>query len=201
MSAILNLSGGPVEIHFDPSKFRMNDEEFYRFCQLNPDLRIERTSDGDVIVMAPTGGKTGIQNAKLTARLTSWAEHDGSGVAFDSSTEFMLPNRAGRSPDASWIRNERWDALSQREQERFPPLCPDFAVELRSQTDSLNTLQEKMQEYLENGAELGWLIDPLERKVHVYRRGTAIQVLDDPQIISGEPLLKGFTLNVQELWD
>jgi Uma2 family endonuclease len=179
----------------------MNDEEFFEFCQLNPELRIERTSEGDIIVMSPTGGKTGRRNAKLIVAIGSWAEKDGRGQVFDSSTVFILPNGAGRSPDVSWVRNERWNSLTVKEQERFPPLCPDFVVELRSRTDSLKNLKEKMEEYLANGAQLGWLIDPLERKVHIYRLGDGSEVLEDPKEVSGEPFLKGFVLDVQTLWD
>ncbi len=210
MSTTLNLSiadplvlsiSNPVEVLFDGSKFRMNDDEFFHFCQLNRDLRIERTSEGDIIVIAPTGGKGGIQNAKLIVAFGNWAETDGSGQFFDSSTEFILPNRAGRAPDVSWIRNERWNALTEKEQEQFPPLCPDFVVELRSKTDRLKTLQAKMEEYVNNGAQLGWLIDPFERKVHIYRPVVSPEILDDPQTVSGEPLLKGFILDVQSLWN
>jgi len=179
----------------------MNDEEFFMFCQLNPELRIERTSGGDIIVMAPTGGKTGRRNARLIAAFVNWAEKDGSGQFFDSSTEFILPNGAGRAPDLSWIRNERWLALTERQQEQFPPLCPNFVVELRSPTDRLETLKTKMEEYIANGAELGWLIDPLERKVHIFRPGADPEVLENPQQVSGEPLLKEFVLDVQVLWD
>ena len=178
MSATLDISvPEPVVVHFEPSRLRMNDEEFFMFCQLNPELRIERTSEGDIIVMAPTGGKTGRQNAKLIARVTNWSEQDATGQVFDSSTEFILPNRAGRAPDVSWVRNERWQALTGKEQEQFPPLCPDFVVELRS------------------------LIDPLERKVHIYRPGADPEVRDDPETVSGEPPLTGFVLDVRVLWD
>jgi Uma2 family endonuclease len=202
MSATLDISvPEPVVVHFEPSKLRMSDDEFFQFCQLNPELRIERTSEGDIIVMAPTGGKTGRQNAKLIARVTNWAEQDATGQAFDSSTEFILPNHAGRAPDVSWVRNERWHALTERQQEQFPPLCPDFVVELRSPTDRLENLMKKMEEYIANGAQLGWLIDPLERKVHIYRPGATAEVMDDAKQVSGEPLLKGFVLDVQALWD
>lgn len=202
MSATLDISvPEPVVVHFDPSKLRMNDEEFFEFCQLNPELRIERTSGGDIIVMAPTGGKTGRRNARLIGAFVKWAETDGSGQFFDSSTEFILPNGAGRAPDLSWIRNERWFALTEKQQEQFPPLCPNFVVELRSPTDQLEILRTKMDEYISNGAELGWLIDPLERKVHVYHPGADPEVLEDPQHVSGEPLLKEFVLDVQVLWD
>jgi Uma2 family endonuclease len=202
MSATLDISvPEPVVVHFEPSKLRMNDDEFFQFCQLNPELRIERTSGGDIIVMAPTGGKTGRRNAKLIVAFGRWAEKDGSGQFFDSSTEFILPNRAGRAPDLSWVRNERWNSLTSKEQEQFPPLCPDFVVELRSPTDRLKILMTKMEEYIANGAQLGWLIDPLERKVYIYRPGAAAEVLDDPKEVSGGPLLKGFVLDVQSLWD
>jgi len=202
MSATLDISvPEPVVVHFEPSKLRMNDDEFFQFCQLNPELRIERTSEGDIIVMAPTGGKTGRRNAKLIVAFGGWAEKDGRGQVFDSSTEFILPNHAGRAPDVSWVRNERWEALTEKEQEQFPPLCPDFVVELRSPTDRLENLMKKMEEYVANGAQLGWLIDPLERKVHIYRPGAAAEIIDDAKEVSGEPLLKGFVLDVQSLWD
>lgn len=201
MSAIVNLSANSVVVHFEPSKLRMDDDEYFEFCRLNPELHIERTSEGDIIVMAPTGGKTGRLNAKLIARVTNWAEGHGGGQVFDSSTEFILPNRAGRAPDVSWIQNFRWDALSEKEKEQFPPLCPDFVIELRSQTDALMTLQAKMEEYIANGAQLGWLVDPLERRVHIYRHGVAPEVLDNPETVSGEPLLKGFALDVRTIWD
>lgn len=202
MSATLDISvTEPVVVHFEPSKLRMNDEEFFQFCQLNPELRIERTSGGNIIVLAPTGGKTGRRNARLIAAFVNWAEKEGSGQFFDSSTEFTLPNGAGRAPDLSWIRNDRWFALTEKQQEQFPPLCPNFVVELRSPTDRLATLRTKMKEYAANGAELGWLIDPRERKVHIVRPGLDPEVLENPQQVSGEPLLKGFVLDVQVLWD
>ena len=194
------LITNPVVVQFDP-EFRMNDEQYFNFCQLNRDLRIERTSEGEIIVMSPTGGKSGNQNAKVLVALGKWAETSGLGQVFDSSTEFMLPNRAGRAPDVSWVRNERWTALTDKQQEQFPPLCPDFVVELRSPSDRLNTLQAKMEEYIANGAQLGWLIDPLERKIHIYRPDTAADILDDPDKVSGEPLLKGFVLDLRTIWD
>ncbi|MGZ8842472.1 MAG: Uma2 family endonuclease [Pyrinomonadaceae bacterium] len=202
MSATLNISAPEsVVVHFEPSKLRMNDDEFYEFCKLNPDLRIERTREGDLIVMAPTGVKTGNRNFKLIAAVSQWVEADGTGRGFDSSTVFSLSNGAKRSPDLSWVRNERWDKLTADEQEQFPPLCPDFVIELRSRTDSLKKLQAKMEEYIASGAQLGLLIDPIERKVHIYRAGIAPEILDDPETVSGDPLLNGFVLNVRSLWD
>lgn len=200
MSATLSVLG-PVEINFARLLKEMDDEEFYEFCRINSELRIERTKDGAIIVMPPTYTNTGGRNFELAGSFWAWVKQDGTGKGYDSSTGFTLPNGAKRSPDVSWIRNERWDALSDKDQERFARICPDFVVELRSESDSLKTLQEKMEEYIENGALLGWLIDPLKKQVHVYRPDTAVEVLDNPPTISGEPLLHGFILNVQEIWD
>ena len=200
MSTTFALENGMV-VDFSPLATKVSDEEFAELCRLNPELQIERTSEGELVIMAPTGGKTGRRNAKLIAQGTIWAERDRTGQVFDSSTLFSLPNGARRSPDLSWIRNERWEALSLDQQEKFPPLCPDFVVELRSRTDSLKSLNAKLEEYLANGAQLGWLIDPLERKVHIYRTGMAVEILNDPETVSGEPLLNGFVLEVRSLWD
>jgi Uma2 family endonuclease len=194
-------SAEALVLHFHPVLKRLGEDGFFEFCMLNKDLRIELTSAGDLIVMSPTGGKTGNRNVKLTVRGGAWAEQDGTGLAFDSSTLFTLPNGAKRSPDFSWVRNERWEQLSEKEQEQFPPICPDFVVELRSPSDSVRTLKKKMQEYVENGAQLGWLIDPFEKKVYVYRPQSAVERLDGPETISGDPLLPGFTLDVQSLWE
>jgi Uma2 family endonuclease len=191
----------PLVLHFQPILNKLSDEAFYEFCRANDEWRIERTAEGDIIIMPPTGGKTGIRNSELIAQLVVWNKADSRGKVFDSSTIFALPNGAQRSPDLAWVRNERWLALSEEQQEKFPPLCPDFVAELRSRTDSLKTLQEKMQEYIDNGAQLGWLLDPIERRVHVYRTGAAIEILDNPQSVSGEEILSGFTLDVQPLWD
>jgi Uma2 family endonuclease len=194
-------SADALVLHFSPLLKKLGEDGFFEFCMLNKDLRIELTSAGDLIIMSPTGGKTGIRNFELTGSFWTWTKKDGTGKGFDSSTLFTLPNGAKRSPDLAWVRNERWNQLSEKEQEQFPPLCPDFVVELRSASDSLKVLQDKMQEYIENGAQLGWLIDPFEKKVYVYRPHSAIEVLDNPQAISGDPLLRGFTLDLQSLWE
>src|SRR5437660_7008547 len=152
MSTLLTSTGiSPVVLHFGSFVKRMSDHEFFEFCQQNQDWRIERTAEGDLIIMPPTGGKTGQRNAELTRLFGNWAETDGTGIVFDSSTEFRLPNGASRSPDVSWVRRSRWDALSQKEQEQFPPLCPDFVLELRSPSDSLAALKSKMEEYIQQG--------------------------------------------------
>jgi len=175
---------------------RFSDEEFAQFCGQYPELRIEMSSEGEMIIMIPVVSAGGRRNFKLTGRFFVWVEADGTGVGFDSSTGFTLPNGAKRSPDVSWIRHERWNALSDEQKDEFAPICPDFVAELRSRSDRLATLQEKMEEYLANGAKLGWLIDPLEKNVHIYRPGAGVEVLENPPEISGDPLLKGFVLKL-----
>jgi len=175
-------------------------EQFERLCSEYSDWRLELTSSGELIVMPGTGGLTGIRNSNLTYQLEAWSQIDGTGVCFDSSTIFALPNQARQSPDASWVKRERWDSLTERQQETFPPICPDFVVELRSPTDRLPTLCDKMLEYLENGALLGWLIDPFEFRVYVFRPDHELVILENPDTVSADPLLPGFTLNVMKLW-
>ncbi len=191
----------PFVLHFGPVLHRLSDDEFIEFCQLNEDWRFELSGEGDLIIMSPTGAKSGRRNAKFIYRFSAWAEQDGTGQVFDSSTMFTLPNGAKRSPDLAWIRNERWNALSDEEQEKFSPLGPDFVAEIRSRTDSLKFLQRKMEEYIANGAQLGWLFDPRHRRVYVSRPNAPVEVFDDPETLSGEPLLRGFVLNVREIWD
>ncbi len=191
----------PQVLHLGPLKQKMSEHEFFEFCQRNPDWRIEQTSEGDIIIMPPTGGETGRINFNLEGEFSTWAKRDGTGVAFDSSTEFKLPNTAKRSPDLAWIKRSRWDALTKDQRQEFPPLCPDFVVELRSPSDSLHTLQTKMQEYTANGAQLGWLIDPIERKVYIYRPNKNMKTLDDPRTVSGDPVLRGFVLELERIWD
>ncbi|MBD2653284.1 Uma2 family endonuclease [Synechocystis sp. FACHB-383] len=167
----------------------------------NRDLRLERTATGVLIVNPPTGGETGNRNAKIITQLGVWGEaNDTLGIAFDSSTGFELPNGANRSPDASWLARERWQTLTPKQRQGFIPLCPDFVVELRSPTDSLKKIQEKMQEYMENGTKLGWLIDPKNRRVEIYRSCEAVEVLENPSTLSGETVLPGFILSLQRIF-
>jgi len=175
-------------------------EQFEELCIEYDELRLELTSTGELIVMPGTGGRTGARNANLTIQLGVWALKDGTGISFDSSTMFALPNGARRSPDGSWVKRERWDSLTARQKDGFVPMCPDFVVELRSPSDRLTKLRAKMVEYVENGASLGWLIDPLERRVYVYQPDREPVVLVDPVSVSADPLLPGFTLNATELW-
>jgi Uma2 family endonuclease len=191
----------PVLLRFGTFLKSLSDEECFQFFKRNEHLRLELTSEGDLIVMSPTGGETGIRNSELNGNFWAWSKQDGRGKIFDSSTVFSLPSGAKRSPDLAWVVNERWEALSKSQRVGFPPICPDFVVELRSPSDSLNFLREKMEEYVANGAQLGWLIDPFERKVYVYRPGAETEVLEDPVTVSGEPLLRGFALDMRALWD
>ena len=175
-------------------------KQFERICRKYPDLRLELTSSGQLIIMPPTGYLSGVRNANLTYQLMAWTKKDGSGVCVDSSAGFALPNGATRAPDAAWIRCDKVGRLTKEEQERFGPFCPDFVVEVSSPSDSVTQLRDKMLEYIENGASLGWLIDPFQRRVYVYRPHEELLILENPETVSGEPLLPGFTLNVTELW-
>jgi len=175
---------------------RVSREEFWAIATVNRDLRLERTADGELIVNPPTGGESGRRNIKIGRYLDEWTDRYG-GVCFDSSSGFELPNGATRSPDASWVSRERWDTLSQEKREGLLPLCPDFVVKLRSKTDSLPALQEKMREYIDNGTRLGWIIDPQNQRVEIYRGETEVEVLEQPTQLSGEDVLPGFCLNLQ----
>ncbi|HEV7746755.1 MAG TPA: Uma2 family endonuclease [Pyrinomonadaceae bacterium] len=184
----------------DLTSIRLTHQQFRQVCRDNPDLRLELTSSGGLMVMPPAGSRTGHRNSNLTQQLGTWAKKDNTGMAFDSSAGFTLPNEAVLSPDVSWVRRERWDALKEDEQEGFAPLCPDFVIELRSHWNTLKAQQQKMQEYLDNGTQLGWLIDPGERRVYIYRPGEQVEVLTDLAMVSAEPVLKGFVLHLAELW-
>ncbi|PPJ61849.1 Uma2 family endonuclease [Cuspidothrix issatschenkoi] len=182
------------------SLIEMTDEQFFELCQNNRELRFERNANGELIIMPPTGGETGNRNGRITQQLMNWTDADGTGIAFDSSTCFKLPNGADRSPDASWIKLERWDTLTDEEKQKFPPICPDFVIELLSPSDSLKTAQEKMREYMDNGVRLGILINRKSRQVEIYRQGKEVEVLDSPATVSGEDVLKGFVLNLGMIW-
>ncbi|NJL85708.1 MAG: Uma2 family endonuclease [Leptolyngbyaceae cyanobacterium SM1_1_3] len=183
-----------------PMQIEMTTAEFYEFCQANRDLRIERSASGEVIIMPPAFSDTGNRNFNLAVQLGKWADQDGAGLGFDSSTGFTLPNGATRSPDAAWIRLERWQALAEEEKASFAPICPDFVVELRSSSDALSRLKAKMVEYLENGATLGFLIDRKQRQVHIYRPNREPEILENPEVISGDPELPGFQLQMAKIW-
>ena len=182
-----------------PPDLHLTDDQFYAFCRLNRELRIERTAHGELWIMAPAGWDSSRKNAEITVQLGLWAKRDGTGVAVDSSAGYLLPNGAGRAPDASWVSQDRLAALTAEERAKFLPLCPDFAVELRWPTDGLSALQDKMREYMENGAQLGWLIDPLGGQVFVYRPGAPVERLKEPESVSADPVLPGFRLELGEI--
>ena len=177
-----------------------SDDQFYEFCRLNSDLDIERTAHGDLLIMAPASFRTSHINLRIVLQLGQWAERDGTGVTTESSGGFVLPNSAVRAPDAAWTRRDRLTTVPQEQQDRFLPLCPDFAIELRSPSDTLDAARAKMREYLDNGLRLGWLIDPFARRVHVYRPGVDVEVLDDPAGVDGAPVLPGFYLDLGRVW-
>ncbi|HYX15774.1 MAG TPA: Uma2 family endonuclease [Nostoc sp.] len=184
-----------------PSSMQMTDEQFFDFCQVNRDLRIERNKFGELVIMPPTGSETGNREGNIFGPLWVWSEQDGTGMTFSSSTGFKLSTGAERSPDASWIKLERWNALSPEQQRKFAPICPDFVVELKSPSDNLQTLKEKMAEYMnEPGIQLGWLIDRKQRKVYIYRPGLPEECLDNPDSVIGESVLPGFILNMSKVW-
>lgn len=189
----------PLVVQLKPV-LSLTDDQLFEFSQLNRDLRIERNAEGELIIMPPAGGETSQRNAEIVAQLVMWAKRNGEGVTFDSSGGFRLSNRAMRSPDAAWVRKSRWETISGEERKKFIPLCPDFVIELRSPTDSLSVLQAKMQEYIDNGAQLAWLIDPERQRVYVYRLQVPVQELAKPEKLSGEPLLAGFELDLREIW-
>jgi len=177
----------------------LTDEQFWQLCQNNRDLRFERNASGYLIIMPPTGSETGNRNIDLSYQLQGWSRQNNLGLAFDSSTGFQLPNGANRSPDAAWVKKERWEALTQDEKEKFAPLCPDFVVELRSKTDSLEKLKAKMQEYIDNGAKLGFLLDRQNQRVEIYRPNQAVEILSSPSSLSGEDILPGFVLYLENI--
>jgi Uma2 family endonuclease len=199
-SIVVSEERRPLVLQTKPL-FEMNSALFFDFCQANHEWRIERNAEGEILLMPPTGGTTSNQNALLNAALTLWSLRDGTGVAFDSSGGFDLPNGATRSPDAAWIKKSRLATLTPEQKKHFLPLCPDFVSELRSSSDRLKTLQEKMQEYLDNGVQLGWLLDTPNRRVYVYRPGQGVLCLENPTTLSGDPVLPGFVLDLVSIWE
>ncbi len=187
-----------------PQGFRVTTEQFDQLASAEQLARMELTKDGELIVMSPTGGEAGRKNRRLTQQIGIWTDRDGTGEAFDSSTVFVLPNGARRSPDVSWIRLERWNSLTLKEKQGFPPIAPDFVIELVSPSDVKNQryedLQTKMEEYLENGVKLGWLIEPSAKTVEIYRVGQQVEILNNPQSLSGEDVLPGFILDLSEIF-
>lgn len=186
-------------INFD-AIVQITDEHFAQLCRANPDVKFERTAKGELVIVAPTGGETGSYNSELNADFVIWNRQTNLGVVFDSSTCFRLPNQALRSPDVAWIKQERWDALTPVQKAKFPPLSPDFVLELMSPSDELSDAQAKMREYIENGVKLGWLLNRKTRSVEIYRSNQPVEVLEASEPLSGEGVLLGFVLNLQSIW-
>jgi Uma2 family endonuclease len=194
---LIDSRHAPLAIYLPATLSR---QQFYEFCQANPNLRIEQAATGEVIVMSPTFSDTGNRNFSLAVQVGIWAEQDGTGIGFDSSTGFTLPNGATRSPDVAWIKGDRWNTLTADQKASFAPICPDFVIELRSASDALTTLQDKMQEYIDNGAQLGFLIDRQHRTVHCYRPHQLPELLTEPETVSGDPELPGLKLQMAKIW-
>jgi Uma2 family endonuclease len=192
MMTVLTISLEPV-IH-------ITDEQFYELCQVNPDVKFERSATGELIVMPPTGGETGSYNAEINADFVIWNRQTRSGKVFDSSTCFKLPQGGERSPDVAWVALKRWNQLSREQQRKFPPIAPDFVLELLSPSDHLETTQAKMQEYMRSGVRLGWLIDRDKRYVEIYRINQPVEILNNPKQLFGEAVLPGFILNMSFFW-
>jgi Uma2 family endonuclease len=190
----------PIDLSSLTPLSKMSDQQFYDFCRTNPDLRIERSANGEIIIMPPAFSDTGNRNSRVSGQLFVWAEADATGEAFDSSSGFTLPNGATRSPDASWILSDRWNALAPEQQASFAPIAPDFVVELRSSSDTLVSLKEKMEEYVANGVRLGLLIDRKNGQVHVYRPNCPSEILDNPVSVSCEPEMPLFALKMARIW-
>ncbi|MEK6409322.1 MAG: Uma2 family endonuclease [Acidobacteriota bacterium] len=189
-----------LTLHLSPA-VELTDQQFFELCQLNSDLRLERTAEGDIVVMPPAGGETSNRNLGISVQLYNWTKRDGTGTAFESSAGFKLPNGADRSPDAAWVSHERLAQLTPEEKRKFIPLCPDFVIELLSPSDSLAATKAKMVEYIENGARLGFLIHPDARCVYVYRPGVPIEELKNVNEVSADPELPGFTLELADVWE
>lgn len=179
---------------------RMTTDEFWEFCQANRKFRSELTKNGELNVMPPTGFETSDRNLEILLQLGIWAKKSKTGKATESNAGFVLPNGATYAPDAAWTSNKRLAKFTEKEKKKFLPLCPDFVIELRSSSDNLKELQAKMKEYLENGARLGWLIDPKAKKVYVYRPNRKTKILDNPNTVSGGDVLVGFELDLTEIW-
>jgi Uma2 family endonuclease len=205
-AAFLPSATTEAQVNFYPTSVQltpavpMTQDQFFDFCQQNPDKFFERTAEGELIIMAPSGLDGGFRDAKVCVQLSIWAKAVGKGKAVGSSAGFILPNGANRAPDAAWLSQQQLDSLTPEQRRKFPPPCPSFLIEVRSPSDSLKKLQEKMEEYMANGCQLGWLIDPDKQQVHVYRPGQSVQVLDNPQTVSGDPELPGFVLDLKPVW-
>ena len=195
-NAISTIMSDPIVFHFGG----LTDEQFESLCKNHPDLKFELNKQGDLVIVPPKSPEAGWKNSELITEVGIWSRSDQTGIVFDSSTMFTLPNGAKRSPDVSWMPKEKYDSLSDEEKQTFSAIVPDFVIELRSPSDNLKPIQNKMREYIENGVKLGWLIDPNKKEVHIYRKNGEIEILENPDSVSGEDVLKGFSLDLSRLW-
>ena len=198
-TSISLIENTPLTLQMSPA-IDITDEQFFAFCQQNRDYRIERSANGEIIIMPPTGSETGNRNFDLIIQLGIWTRQNGTGIGFDSSAGFTLPNGAIKSSDAAWIKLSKWNSLTPEQQQKFAPICPDFVVELRSPSDNLQPLKDKLQEYIDNGTSLGLLIDRKNRKVYIYRPNSEVECLDNPDTVSCDPVLPGFVLDLASIW-
>ena len=190
----------PYRLALNVRALEMTEDQLAQLSSDNSDLRLELTADKELIIMPPAFSETGWQELELALQVGTWAKQDGTGRAYGPTAGFTLPNGAVRAPDVSWILLSRWEAMSDSERRGCAKVCPDFVIELRSESDSLREVQRKMAEYMENGARLGWLIDPQNRRVHIYRPGQPVEILEEPTAVSGDPVLPGFALDLSVLW-
>ena len=186
-------------VSLDMHSLHLTDEQFYLLCRDNRELRLELSAEGDLIIMPPAYSDTGWKEARIVRRLDVWSEKDGTGRCYDPSAGFTLPNGAKRAPDASWISNKRWESLKPEDREKMARICPDFVVELRSATDRVPDVKKKMAEYIQNGARLGWLLDPVDKRVYIYRQHDVVECIENPDDLTGEDVLPGFRFNFQEI--
>lgn len=199
LETVLSSEITPLVLQMSPA-IEMTDEQFFNFCQQNQNYQIERTANGEITIMPPTGSETGNRNFDLIVQLGIWTRQNGTGIGFDSSAGFTLPNGAIKSSDAAWVKLEKWQSLTPEQQQKFAPICPDFIVELRSPSDNLQTLKDKLQEYIDNGTSLGLLIDRKNPQVYIYRPNSEIECLDNPATINCQSVLPGFILDLSTIW-
>ncbi|MGH9469811.1 MAG: Uma2 family endonuclease [Terriglobia bacterium] len=201
MVLTIPIPEGQETVRLPAGTLDWSEDEFFRFCQTNRELRVERSAEGEIIIMSPAGGYSSFESGEVFGQVRAWAMKDRQGIAFDSSAGFLLSSGAMRSPDAAWVQLSRLAGLGQREKEQFIPLCPDFAIEVASPGDSLSELRAKMQEYLGSGLPLGWLILPASKQVEIYAHGAEVQTLAAPEALSGDPVLPGFKLDLALIWN
>lgn len=189
-----------MELLLNVESVGLTPDQFYRLCSDNPELRLELTARKEIVIMPPAGSESGAWNFNVNAQLAEWIKKDGRGIGFDSSAGFTLPNGAVRAPDAAWVLREKWDALTKQQRMKFAPVVPEFVIEIRSQSETLQQQKDKMEEYIAVGVRLGWLLDPFDRNLYIYRPGKEPELLENPESVSADPELPGFVLDLSRVW-